>query len=85
MKDIDLPGQVYALINFIGKNTFVCTSYGGRLSDEWNHKNGVRQDGISPVSLIQLYLNEIIPDISRLSAGCNLFCIKSIYKVLPMI
>ena len=42
MRENDLPGQVIALIDFMCKNTFVCTSYGGQLGDEWNVKNGVR-------------------------------------------
>ena len=29
-----IPGQVIALMDFLGRNTFVCTSYGGQLSDE---------------------------------------------------
>ena len=42
-----LPGQVTALVNFMGKNTSACACYGGQLSDEWNVKTGVRQGGIS--------------------------------------
>ena len=41
MRETNLPGQVFDLIDFIGKNTFVCTSYGGQLSGKWNVKNGV--------------------------------------------
>ena len=41
MRETELPGQVIALIDFMCKNTFVCTSYGGQLSDEWNVRNGV--------------------------------------------
>ena len=33
MGETDLPGQVIALIDFKGKNSFVCTSYGGQLID----------------------------------------------------
>ena len=36
MRVTEVPEQVIALIVFMGKNTFVCTSYGGQLSDEWN-------------------------------------------------
>ena len=42
MRETELPGQVTALIDFMCKNTFVCTCYGGQLSDDWKVKNGVR-------------------------------------------
>ena len=44
-RETDLTGQVMALINFMDKNTSVCTSYGGQLRNEWNDKNGVRERG----------------------------------------
>ena len=34
MRETELPGQVITLIDFMGRNTFVCTSYGEQLSDE---------------------------------------------------
>ena len=48
MTEAILLGQVIALIHFLDKkkNTFVCTSYGGQLSDECSVKNVVRQGGI---------------------------------------
>ena len=33
MRETGLSGQIIALIEFLCKNTFVCTSYGGKLSD----------------------------------------------------
>ena len=47
MRETDLTGQVNALIYFMCKNVFVCTSYVGQQSDEWNVMNGVRQGSIS--------------------------------------
>ena len=47
MRETELPGLGNALIDFMGKNSFICTSYGGQLSDEWNVKNTVRHGGIS--------------------------------------
>ena len=77
MRDTELPGQVIALINFMCKNTFVCTSYGGQLSDEWNVTNGVRQGSISSGIIFNFYVNEVIPDISKLLAGYTLTCSKA--------
>ena len=76
MRETELPGQVIAVIDFMCKNTFVCTSHGGQLSDEWNVKSGVRQGGISSGILPKFYLNELISDISKLQAGCASFCSK---------
>ena len=47
IRETELPGQVFALIDFMCKINFVCTSYGGQPSDEWSVRNGVRQGGIS--------------------------------------
>ena len=47
MMQPDLPGQFIAHIDFMGKNTYVGTSYGVKLSEKWYVKNGVRQGGIS--------------------------------------
>ena len=46
MREADSPGQFIALIDFMGRNTFVCTPYGGQLNDEWSVEDGVRQQGI---------------------------------------
>ena len=58
MRETNLPGKVIALIDFMGKNNFVCASYGGQLSD----------DGI----LFKFYLNEVVSHTFKLPAGCNL-------------
>ena len=42
MRETGLPRQVISIIECMGKNIFVCTSYGGQLNDEWNVKNEVR-------------------------------------------
>ena len=76
MRETDFPAQVIAFIDFMCTSTFVCTSYGGQLSDEWNIKNGVRQGGNSTGILFIFYLNEVILDISKLPAGCTLKCGK---------
>ena len=51
------PEQVNALIDFMGKNNFVCKSNWGQLNDECNVKNGERQGSIS--SHLDYYLNSI--------------------------
>ena len=67
---------VVAHIDFSGKTTFVCTTYGGNLSDECTVKNGVRHRGISSGILFKFYQNEVISDISKLAAGCTSTCSK---------
>ena len=39
MREMSTPVQVVALIDFMGKNTFVCESYRGQLNDEWSVKS----------------------------------------------
>ena len=76
----DLPGQIIALTDSMGKNTSVCTSYGRQFIDEWNVMTGVRLGGISSGILINFYLDEVISDISRLPAGNTSNC--SILNIL---
>ena len=41
------PGQIVNLIEFMDKNTVVCTSYEGCLSDEWKLGNWICQGGVT--------------------------------------
>ena len=66
MRVSDLPGQDIGLIDLKGKKTFVCTSYGGQLSDKCIVKNWVRQGSISSGVLFNFYLNYLLSDISKL-------------------
>ena len=60
MRETELPGQVIALVDFMCKNTFVCTFYRGELSDEWNVMSGVRQGGFSSGISFSFYLKEVV-------------------------
>ena len=59
LKATYLPGKIVSLIEFMGKNTFVCTFYEGCLSDKWKVGNGVRQGVSHLVSFLILYLNDV--------------------------
>ena len=60
LKSTYLPGQIVSLIEFMGKNIFVCTSYEGCLSHEWKVGNGVRQGGITSGILFNFCLNDVL-------------------------
>ena len=68
LRETASPGPVIAPIKFMGKNTFVCTSYEGQLSDEWN--------GLPAGALFSFCLNKVISDSSMLPVGCTLNCSK---------
>ena len=72
-----LPGQVIALIDFMGKNTYVCAFCGEKSSEYWTFKKKVQQGGVSSWVLIIFYLNEVISDASKLPVWCTLNCTKS--------
>ena len=76
IRGTELPGQVITLIDFMCKNTFVCTSYGEQLGDDWNIKNEVRLGSISSEILFNFYLNEVTSDVSKLQAGGTSYCSK---------
>ena len=54
------------------KNTFVCTSYEGFVSDEWTVGDGVRYGGVTSGILFNLYVNEVLTDLADLPLGCEL-------------
>ena len=72
LKATYLPGQIINLIEFMGKNTFVCISYEGSLSDKWKVGKGVRQGGVTSGILFSFYLNEDLTDLADLPLGFEL-------------
>ena len=56
----------------MGKNTFVCNTYEGCLSDEWKVGYGVRQWGVTSGILFYFYLNKVLTDLANLPLGCEL-------------
>ena len=67
-----LPELLVNLIEFMGKNTFVSTSYEGCLSDDWKVGNEVHQGIITSGIHFNFDLNEVLTDLSDLPIGCNL-------------
>ena len=68
-------------MELLGKNTFVCTSYKGCLSDEWKVGNEVRQGEVIPGIVFNFYLIEVSTDLADLPLRCelsgnrvNIFC-----------
>ena len=72
LKATYLPGQIVKLIAFMGKNTFVCTSYEGCLSDEWKLGNGICQGGIASGIIFNFSLMEVLTDSADLPIECEL-------------
>ena len=72
LKATYLPGKILNLVEFMDKNTFVCTSYEGCLSDEWTVCNGVRQGGGTSSILFHFYFIEVLTDLANLLLGCEL-------------
>ena len=65
----------------MGKNTSICTSYEGCLSDAWNVGNGVRQGDATAGIPFNVYVNEDLTDLANQPLGCepsgstvNIFC-----------
>ena len=72
LRATSLPTQIINLLEFMGQNTLVSTSYGGHLSDQWKVGNGVRQGGITSGILFNFYLNDVLTGIADLPVGCSL-------------
>ena len=60
------PGHTNNLIEFVGKNTFVCISY--------KVGNGVCHGVVTSGFLLNFYIKEHLTDIANLPLGCELSC-----------
>ena len=90
LKATYLPWQIVNLIEFMGKNTFVCTSYKICLSNKWKLGNRVRQGGVTSGIFFKFYLNKVLTDLTDLLLGSelsdnwiNIFCYVGDIALLP--
>ena len=75
IKQTELPAYMsLRAMDFISKDSFGCTSHKGQLSDDKNVRNGVRHWGISPRTLFNFYLSEVISESYMLSVWCTINC-----------
>jgi len=70
------PEPISNIIEYMCRNTFVNTVYGGQPSDFWPVGNGTRQGGITAGVLFNFYINEVLDTIMNLPVGCSLSCSK---------
>jgi len=73
LQETTLPAKIVNIIQYVGFNTFMRTTYGGHTSDSWNAKNGVRQGGVCSGIF---YLKNILRTVSDLPKGCCLNGVK---------
>jgi len=70
------PEPISNIIEYMCRNTFVNTVYGGQPSDFWPVGNGTRQGGITAGVLFNFYINEVLDTIMNLPVDCSLSCSK---------
>jgi len=72
MKKKGMPNFIIKLFEHIFGNTSIAVRYGGKLSDQWKARAGVRQGGVTSAFLFSLYIDDILLEISRLPYSCLL-------------
>ena len=72
----ELLEQISNTIEYMCRNTFVNTVYGGQPSEFWRVRNGTRQGGITFGILFNFSINEVLDAIMNIPVGCSLICSK---------
>ena len=64
--------KLIKILEYMVRNTFVSTCYGGIQSHKWKALNGVRQGGILSSMIFTYYINGVIKEIKKMNSGCYL-------------
>ena len=59
------------------ENAYVHTKFNGIRGDSWKVRNGVRQGGVLSSALFCFYINDMLQDLARMTAGCSLMGYKT--------
>ena len=72
MKKKGVPNFIIKLFEHIFSNTCIAVRYGGKLSDQWKARAGVRQGGVTSAFLFSFYIDDILLEISQQPYSCLL-------------
>ena len=66
------PSHTVNILRTIYRHTRVRVHVGGTFSDEWSTGRGVRQGGVTSAYLFNVYIDDILSNISSMNVGCRL-------------
>ena len=75
--DLQIPAVYVNTIKYCYSNQFVKVLYQTKYSEEWLICNGVRQGGVLSGFLFNIYINNLLDEITQLNAGCRLGLLQS--------
>ena len=67
-----IPSGYVNIIKYWYSNQYVNVRYGNGYSSEWKLCNGIRQGGVLSGILFNLYINDLIDNVSKSKLGCKL-------------
>ena len=67
-----IPSGYVNIIKYWYSNQYVNVRYGNGYSSEWKLCNGIRQGGVLSGILFNLYVNDLIDNVSKSKLGCKL-------------
>ncbi|XP_049696641.2 retrovirus-related Pol polyprotein from type-1 retrotransposable element R2 [Helicoverpa armigera] len=76
----NLPGDVVNMLKYWYNNQYNYVKWAGVLSDAYRLDCGVRQGGLSSPKLFNLYVNQLICELSNTNIGCSIdgHCVNNI-------
>ena len=72
LKSTGLPNVLVNIIDFMCRNSYVCTRFGTFTGADWKVGNGTRQGGILSPLLFNYYINDVIRAVKVLPVGCRI-------------
>ena len=72
LKSAGLPNVLVNIIDFMCRNSYVCTRFGTFTGADWKVGNGTRQGGILSPLLFNYYINDVIRAVKVLPVGCRI-------------
>ncbi|XP_069361132.1 uncharacterized protein [Maniola hyperantus] len=80
LTDAGVPQEVINIFKYWYDHQINQVKWGNVLSDEYGLKSGVRQGGLTSPALFNLYINQLITELSSTGVGCSIdgHCVNSI-------
>ena len=72
LKEKRMPQFITSVFEFILSRSRISVNFNGSFSQQWKIVRGLRQGGVTSAFLFNIYINDILDEISNLKVGCKI-------------